>query len=823
MDHHLRRLWSLLFVVAVAVSSCAQSGGPPLAAGTSFRVRSNPAFTGPPNNLICLVNGGTNSTLKSCNDFFTNLGVKGGTIYDNVLEDLTVNPFNPALALRVTFGFGLNGTVCNTSTLNCLVTEVPLILGNGTDLFGASRVAVGGNLSTGTAITAGSSFPAALNQPTNGTSTASYVASIVCSNSGGSLATGFYNFVVEYVNNLQTYPSANATLGYSQPTTEAQCNITGPSGSITFPMPSAAGSGSFAATDVAILVSPANASSTTTGGEVLQKQGTAGITCTAGTFLLNAANVYCSRAGASAVVTAIQTPSSGSANHAPVLADLSNPMIVLGNGNLNANDFSTEMKDITLLCPPSGNEPNVLLWNGESEEGSGTYGVVYNGPCGGYTGTTGGYAYFGPDAPNSHLINSQTGQGPTTGTNWRSVILDGQASFLGAAGTARLLLDNSWTQHSNGETGDAVILIAGSQAHPTIVGNHLEAMDGVHDCIQVTNSAAVSVFGGDCSTGIGVHYTATAANPILASSVRGFQNSPASNNAIEDDVNGVTVKGTGIVDYPIANGFPLPNVTPATVNGSTAKLSGAPSKVTNGATGTGPGFVGVTLTGGGSTSGQTASVTQEVGIAPCTYDNATTAGDYVQNSGSTNGNCHDVGVNRPTTGQIIGRVLATNGSAGSNPTLLFPPETMGVPVQSVITGTYTNAGTTAFTTVAGAAGFGINASQNALLHCVFEYQGSATTAVPSFQITGPASPTAVRFSEFAILTSGGSPTFFSQVASGFSTPLTPAAIVTTATDMLVYLDVDIINGTTAGTIQVQARPNGAGTLTIETAGGCAMQ
>src|SRR6185312_12429355 len=59
------------------------------------------------------------------------------------------------------------------------------------------------------------------------------------------------------------------------------------------------------------------------------------------------------------------------------------------------------------------------------------------------------------------------------------------------------------------------------------------------------------------------------------------------------------------------------------------------------------------------------------GTTACVFDGPTTAGDYFQASTSVAGNCHDAGATYPTSNQILGFVLSTNGSAGTNPVFLF--------------------------------------------------------------------------------------------------------------------------------------------------------
>jgi hypothetical protein len=73
------------------------------------------------------------------------------------------------------------------------------------------------------------------------------------------------------------------------------------------------------------------------------------------------------------------------------------------------------------------------------------------------------------------------------------------------------------------------------------------------------------------------------------------------------------------------------------------------------------GAIGITTKGNGTTG--LAEITRG-GIVPCLFDNATTAEDYVQISSVTAGNCRDVGATRPTSGQVIGRIIGTGGGAG---------------------------------------------------------------------------------------------------------------------------------------------------------------
>ena len=78
------------------------------------------------------------------------------------------------------------------------------------------------------------------------------------------------------------------------------------------------------------------------------------------------------------------------------------------------------------------------------------------------------------------------------------------------------------------------------------------------------------------------------------------------------------------------------------------------------------GMIGVVLSGAG-TSGSAQIATN--GVVACAFDGTATAGDYVQISTVTAGDCKDTGAStRPTSGQVIGRVV-TGGVGAGNYTL----------------------------------------------------------------------------------------------------------------------------------------------------------
>jgi len=130
---------------------------------------------------------------------------------------------------------------------------------------------------------------------------------------------------------------------------------------------------------------------------------------------------------------------------------------------------------------------------------------------------------------------------------------------------------------------------------------------------------------------------------------------------------GASSSGAAQTTISVANA-----ASPGTTLNTLAKLTGTPSTAviaTNGDTG---GVVGITTAGAGTTG--LATITY-MGIVPCIFDGPTTAGDYIQISSTVAGNCHDTGsASYPAGGQVIGRVLSTNGSNGAYNVDLFPPE-----------------------------------------------------------------------------------------------------------------------------------------------------
>jgi hypothetical protein len=159
----------------------------------------------------CMVDGRKNKKLQDCVEYFTSQSLSSGVIYDGVPELFATNPFPTSFAGTVWLGAGNSGTTCDSTHIVCWVFEYPLVLPAGVDVRGVASVTAANNFATGTALTFGSNWKAALGAPAQPT--------LTCVNSGGTIANGTTVWVqVEWVNNLQTYTgsaSSTATPGYS--------------------------------------------------------------------------------------------------------------------------------------------------------------------------------------------------------------------------------------------------------------------------------------------------------------------------------------------------------------------------------------------------------------------------------------------------------------------------------------------------------------------------------------------------------------------------------------------------------------------------------
>lgn len=120
-----------------------------------------------------------------------------------------------------------------------------------------------------------------------------------------------------------------------------------------------------------------------------------------------------------------------------------------------------------------------------------------------------------------------------------------------------------------------------------------------------------------------------------------------------------------------------------------AKFNSASSScaVKSASTDTG-GALGIVVGGSGTTGN---AVIAYRGYASCSFDGATTGGDYVQISSTNAADCHDSGAAYPGTGQVLGHVLSTNAAAGTY-TVWLGPEAQGSGGAGAITSVFGRTG-----------------------------------------------------------------------------------------------------------------------------------
>ena len=129
--------------------------------------------------------------------------------------------------------------------------------------------------------------------------------------------------------------------------------------------------------------------------------------------------------------------------------------------------------------------------------------------------------------------------------------------------------------------------------------------------------------------------------------------------------NGTLVTSTETIDAEgNAYAVELANAgTTGTTLNHLAKTAGAPATAVIAATSDTDGELGIVIGGAGTTGNAQIAIS---GTAACVFDGATTAGNWVEISSATAGDCKDSGAaTRPTGQQTIGRVLSTNASAGT--------------------------------------------------------------------------------------------------------------------------------------------------------------
>lgn len=460
------------------------------------------------NPFDCLVESGTAFTeIAQCISQLTAGGATGGNVKAASPEHITALPWDPATASgNIYLGFNNEGSQCTDTQPNCWITDVPIVINSGQAIEGVGNVtggtnlsggiAEGANISAGTILTWGSTYPAPLGQPT--------LAAPTCSGTGGTLNT-VYIAVAEVVN-LNTYPSSNLKApAPSYPSAVATVSCSGAT-SILIAHPASLGSAStLTPTDYYIF---ASTSSSSLSALTLQAV-TTGLSCTAG----STDPTYACALTANATLTAVQT-----GGDPPKPYDFTNTLVSewgpgAGSGTTSQHiGFWSELRNLTLTAGPSApttNTPNIAFWDPSDQENSGLRNVATAGNWGSTVDCAlgGGVGvYVGNKSPNSHIYNWQTDTAPFSNytandascVTFTELVLDGNTGFGSAQGTARIVQDSTLTPGRAGSSAATTVLgalVTGSKAFVDFKTVHFEVNPAQGEDVSVTNSAHLKTSG----------------------------------------------------------------------------------------------------------------------------------------------------------------------------------------------------------------------------------------------------------------------------------------------------------------------------------------
>lgn len=319
---------------------------------------------------------------------------------------------------------------------------------------------------------------------------------------------------------------------------------------------------------------------------------------------------------------------------------------------------------------------------------------------------------------------------------------------------------------------------------------------------KLTGSAAATSITesgtGDAITRLGVE-TANLTAPYV------FTNTNSSNNNTSIGL-GITTPGTstGQTTLNINGAATGGDLTDWGTGGTWASgvLSGQTNVAKVGITGA---FTGLNFTANGTTAGfaDYPQGSTSSGVAPC---NAATS----------------ICEQAPTS--VTSYLITKPGTAPTNAFSVATTTTAGVQSWNKMqqtgfsTGSYTNS-TTTFSSVTGLS-FSVDASTNYGMECHLYFSASASTAGLKAQVTGPASPTSVILNLHQPLTST---TYTDTPAAAFSSSMGVTTTTTTSTNFEGILTMGLVNGTNAGTVQVQLAAEGTGTLTLQNGSYCKLQ
>ena len=441
------------------------------------------------NQAACQVTAsGTYTNTQACADYMEGtLGLRSGIINARP-EVISTDPFTVNFSPDWRLSTGpTNSTTCDDSgsNTNCTVAEVPIIIGASGLTIGLGPVLSGQNMSQGSLILSGpTNWKPPVGIPTEGSPT--------CSGSGGPAGATYY-IGVQMVVNLETHSGKSPFAGPSAFVGKTVTCTTGQS-TITVPAPTGGNAGSFTKTDYRIGIA-ANSTAAGIGDYYVQQPGVATTCGSAGT--IDSTNDCLISGGSSTVaIASIQTASTSfpmaADNKTGDPVDLSNVMIVMGTRSTIS--FLEQFRDTAIACPSTGqgvNNPNVLIWNLNGEEGAGTNNgtVQIYGDCGGYAGIAGGFVYSESHTPNSTWSQVTMSGGPTSGAvPFFGLMCDGRPDGSGSASGCPREMNNVTIALRGGGTADVDVEEQGDRAWLGISNFHGETQSS-QDNIFVTNGA----------------------------------------------------------------------------------------------------------------------------------------------------------------------------------------------------------------------------------------------------------------------------------------------------------------------------------------------
>lgn len=351
-----------------------------------------------------------------------------------------------------------------------------------------------------------------------------------------------------------------------------------------------------------------------------------------------------------------------------------------------------------------------------------------------------------------------------------------QAVAVSAATTTTLPANT----YNNGTSGVGATLTGNANGAFAAVDGYTA---GVGDRILVNNEANALRNGVYTLTTLGnggAAYVLTRATDFnTVAEINGSGAIPTLNGTVNNNVlwilsTTISAIGTGQnnINYSVGSATPFPayTITNASSTGTTlnklVKLTGAPSTAVIAATNDLTGILGICLANCGTTG---AAIIGYTNVLSCIFDNATTAGDYVQIG--TSGACHDAGSTYPTSGgDVLGRVTSTHAAGGTYSMVWGSLDVANKTANATIT---VGSGTIALTTSAVGSGACSSASTVTIT-------GTATT--DSVIVSPNADPTGVT--GYAVSASGSvyiwvyptSNTVNAKVCNNSSGSLTPSAL-----------------------------------------------